>query len=729
MLTLPRHSAAHSAATRITKDHSPTTGEQPVSLRFGNRALTWRQIAGMLEAADAEALRGLVERHEPLSKDVGNRVAAVVQGWAHAHGATHYSHWFHPLTGIPADKHDAILGFSYASGDPEPIEDFSGSKLLQGEPDASSFPSGGLRETGAARGYTAWDPTSPIFVRADGGSRTLCIPCAFVSWTGHALDHKTPLLRARDAVSRAALRVLRALGSDDGAARVNVTLGSEQEYFLIDRAFLASRPDILMAHRTLLGAPPSRNQQLEDHYFAAIPARVQAFITEVEEELWALGVPVKTRHNEVAPAQFETAPVFEELNIACDHNVLTMDVLRRVAERHGLLCLLHEKPFAGVNGSGKHNNWSLATDTGVNLLDPGTDPINDDRFLVFLAGTLLALSRHAAPLRATIASAGNDHRLGANEAPPPILSAYLGAALDSVVRAILEGADTADLPTDRIPADVAHGIHLQKDPGDRNRTSPFAFTGNKFEFRAVGSSENPAWPQAVLNGAVTDALHEVADRLEAALRGDADRGAAVRGVVRDLLAETRHVCFEGNNYSVEWREEAARRGLPILPNTPASLAVLFDEEQTSFLVRAGVFTADEIASRAHIYVERYVKQIAIEAETLCDIARTLVVPALERQIEESGRVLHALNGNGRRQHGRVHRLGDHLDAVLGGIEVLGALLDADDGAHGLAAARTCADAVIPAMVALRGAIDAAERDVADHVWPLPRYREMLFLGV
>ena len=437
MSTLNRHAAALTAATRITKDEMPSRAESPVSERFGHRSLSWRQLAGLVDRADADALRALVDDHVSLPRVSADHLAEAVQTWAASHGATHYAHWFHPLTGIPADKGDAILGFAYDAGeDPRPIEDFTGSKLLQGEPDASSFPSGGLRETGAARGYTAWDPTSPIFVRADGSTRTLCIPCAYVSWTGHALDHKTPLLRARAAVEAAALRVLDALDARSGARSVQATLGPEQEYFVVDRAFLASRPDLLMTGRTLVGSPPPRGQQLEDHYFAPIPARVQAFITDVEEELWALGVPVKTRHNEVAPAQFETAPVFEEVNIAIDHNVLTMDVLRRIADRHGLVCLLHEKPFAGINGSGKHNNWSLATDTGINLLDPGQDPLNDTRFLTFLGASLLGLYRHADALRATIASAGNDHRLGANEAPPPILSAYVDFCVQSCCKPI-----------------------------------------------------------------------------------------------------------------------------------------------------------------------------------------------------------------------------------------------------------------------------------------------------
>lgn len=704
----------------------------PVSSRFGARALSWRHLAALVKPPVGEALRALVEDDRPLSRDAADALAAAVQRWAIGHGATHYTHWFHPLTGIPAEKHDSFVGLTGAGGDASSaIEDFNGSKLLQGEPDASSFPSGGLRDTASARGYTAWDPSSPIFVRHDGAARTLCIPCTFTSWRGHALDHKTPLLRARSAVERAALRVLHLLDGPDAAKRVTVTLGPEQEYFLIDRSYLARRPDLVMAGRTLLGAPPSRNQQLEDHYFAGIPARVQAFIAEVDEELWALGVPVKTRHNEVAPGQFETAPLFEEVNVACDHNALTMDVLKRTAERHGFVCLLHEKPFAGINGSGKHNNWSLSTDTGINLLDPGDDPARDPRFLIFLGATLLAVKNHASVLRATIASAGNDHRLGANEAPPPILSAYLGAALDAAVEAVVRGESAPALSSAKVDARVAAGVHLRRDPGDRNRTSPFAFTGNKFEFRAVGASENCGWPQAVLNAAVAETLDHVADRLESAVaRGQSGREAASE-LARSLLADTRVVCFEGNGYSAEWRSEAARRGLPVHQNTAAALPVLLDVDRRRFLVRQGVLTEAEVESRAEVYAERYLKQIVIEARTLAEIVVQTIVPAVERQIAQTATVVVAL-GAGRRSEAidaRVGRLGARLDALLRGADAVRDAVAHAESHHGMGAIEVASSEVVSAMNALRAEADGAETEVSASLWPLPAYREMLFAGV
>jgi glutamine synthetase len=673
-----------------------------------------------------------VEEDRPLPRDHADGIALAVQRWAIQLGATHYAHWFHPLTGAPAEKHDSFVGIQQTPGhDARPVEDFDGGKLLQGEPDGSSFPSGGLRETSAARGYTTWDPTSPLFVTDDAGVRTLCVPCAFTSWRGHALDHKVPLLRARAAVERATLRLLRLTG-DTSVQRVVVTLGPEQEYFLIDRGFLADRPDILMSGRSLLGAAPERGQQLEDHYFAGIPARVSAFIADVETELWALGVPVKTRHNEVAPAQFETAPVFEEVNVACDHNALTMDVLRRVAARHGLVCLLHEKPFAGVNGSGKHNNWALSTDTGVNLLDPGEDPVRDIRFLLVLGSTLLAVKQHAAVLRATVASAGNDHRLGANEAPPSILSAYLGAALDAAVEAVVRGEERPAVASGKQQTRIAESIYLRRDPGDRNRTSPFAFTGNKFEFRAVGSSENCGWPQAVLNAAVADAMHVVCDRIEARLATGIPADAAVHGVAREVLTETRVVCFEGNGYGEEWRDEASRRGLPNLRDSAAALAVLHDRKATEFLVRHGVFTEEEVESRAEIVAERYLKQLDIEARTLADVVRTFVLPAVEQQVTRTASAARSIAESGGPDSAlrqRLTALARAADALVSGTDDLQTLVDHIATLRGSAAMQAVSQKLVPAMASLRHDADAVEALVADSLWPLPRYREMLFLGV
>jgi glutamine synthetase len=715
---------AEAAAYSSTED---ATGRvDPVSASFGMLALTWRQLADKVDDESAAALRDLVLKSTPLPRRVGDRLAEVVQSWAVELGVTHYTHWFHPLTGLIAEKHDAFLGFEYSvDQDPKPIESFSGSGLLQGEPDASSFPHGGLRATHEARGYTMWDPTSPMFVRCEGGTRTLCIPTSYISWKGEALDYKTPLLRARETVSRASVRMLRLLG-DDKVQRVMPTLGPEQEYFVVDRAFLASRPDLLLAGRTLLGRLPQRNQQLEDHYFGAIPARVQAFISEADNELYLLGVPVKTRHNEVAPAQFESAPVFEELNIAVDHNVLTMDVLKRVAERHGLVCLLHEKPFAGINGSGKHNNWALATDSGENLMDPGDDPVNDLRFLVFFAAVLHTLNQHGAVLRATVASVGNDHRLGANEAPPPIISAFLGDALTGVMEAVITGGESGNLA--KTQAEVVHGIHVRKDTGDRNRTSPFAFTGNKFEFRAVGSSDNPAWAQTVLNTAMADSLHVLADRMEA-LGGGED---AVRTVVRQVLQTSRRVCFDGNGYGSEWVEEAERRGLPILRNTPAALAVLLDHDQTAFLTERGVLSRQEVHARADIALERYIKWLQIEAGTMLEMVSTQVVPAVEAdliQAAKASKTLKDLGVDHKHAGRRARTLGQFLEDMQQQAHLLGSLAEELVDAAGVEGASAWADRVIPVMNALRTTVDAAEAEVSDSHWPLPKYREMLFLGV
>ncbi len=679
-----------------------------------------------------EAFEQFVHKGAPLSKPLANAVAEAIKSWAVANGATHFSHWFHPLTGIPADKHDAFLTIKDTlEGHVAHVDHLAGSLLIQGEPDASSFPSGGLRATHSARGYTVWDPTSPLFIRVDGSSRTLCIPCAYVAWAGHALDTKTPLLRALDALSHEVTALVHTVSGSNAVTHVHATLGTEQEYFVIDKAFLAARPDIVMAGRTLVGLPPARGQQLEDHYFGPIASRVQAFISEVERDLYHLGVPVKTRHCEVAPAQFELAPVFEEANVACDHNVLTMDVLQRVADRHGLACLLHEKPFAGVNGSGKHNNWSLCTSEGVNLLDPGETPHENLTFLTTLAVVLHAVHEHADMLRVTIASAGNDHRLGANEAPPAILSVYLGEALEAIVHAIESGK--APNAASREAIALTKRLRAKPDLTDRNRTTPFAFTGNKFEFRAVGSSENPAWPMAVLNAAVASSCREIRGRIEARMKASGDRVAAVRDVVRETFASTKAIRFEGNNYSPEWAEEARRRGLPVLSNTPAALAVLQDSSRTNFLTEMSVFTHDEIHSRYEVYAERYIKVVDIEASSLADIALTHVLPVLERQVTHTLNAQRALKDVGAAHEHQSRRartlceLTEELQITAEKLSKARRLLhDQSSVAKGMDVA---ANQAIPAMFALRAVVDAAEGLVSDASWPLPKYREMLFAGV
>ncbi|MSP62935.1 MAG: glutamine synthetase type III [Myxococcales bacterium] len=708
-------------------DDAQTRNEAP-SESFGSLSLPWQTIAASLDGEASAAFREFVQHGQRLSKELANRVAESVMRWALKHGATHYGHWFHPLTNVPADKHDTFLARGLQASH-VPIEQFPGSLLLQTEPDASSFPSGGLRSTHEARGYTLWDPTSAIFIRADGGTRTLCIPAAYVSWKGHALDHKTPLLRSLDALSRSAVAFLNTLSGSESCSGIVATLGTEQEYFVIDKAFLASRSDLLMTGRTLVGAPPPRGQQLEDHYFGPIPARVQAFISDAERELLRLGVPVKTRHCEVAPAQFELAPVFEEANLACDHNVLTMDVLRRVADRHGLACLLHEKPFAGINGSGKHNNWSMATTEGENLLDPGADPEKNLRFLCSLAAVLHAVDSKNEIVRASIASAGNDHRLGANEAPPAIISVYLGGALEGIVEAVASGkiADVKKLAG----VDITARLHMKRELTDRNRTTPFAFTGNKFEFRAVGSSENCAWPMTILNAAVADAFQDLKGRLSDKLKKGA-RGEAALELVREVFNETKRVRFEGNNYAPAWVDEARARGLPVNSNTPAALAPLTVAAKTAFLVEQGVLSREEVQSRFEIYAERYIKIVDIEAASLGEIARTQVMGAVEEQIERTARATNLLKQSGlpgERHSAQLARTAGHLEALHAAVE---ALESARGGLHhggAVEGMQAAADHVLPAMAKVREHVDALEAIVSDDLWPLPKYREMLFQGV
>jgi glutamine synthetase len=708
-------------------DKGGALGNGTPSEIFSELALDWRTILQHLDGEDASTFQAFVQGKGQLSVATGNRIGAIVKDWAQKHGATHYAHWFQPLTGQAAEKHDAFLNVSYGhEGQVTPVEELKWSTLTQGEPDASSFPSGGLRATHTARGYTVWDPATPLFIRDSGGVPTLCVPCAYVSFTGHSLDYKTPLLRALSVLNQHATRFVNLLGGKP-VESVNATLGLEQEYFLIDKELYAGRPDLVMAGRTLIGARPPKHQQLEDHYFGLIPARVQAFMADVEGELYRLGVPVKTRHAEVAPTQFELAPIFEPASVAVDHNVMTMEVLRRVADEHGLVCLLHEKPYAGINGSGKHNNWSMATNLGDNLLDPGNTADEHTRFLAVLSVILLAVHRHADVMRATIASAGNDHRLGANEAPPPIISAYLGTAIDQMVNAGLEGyvpampiAQTAQI-TDRISA--------RYDSTDRNRTAPFAFTGNKFEFRAVGSSENCAWPMTVLNTAVAEAFADLADRLEAKLQST-PRESAITDLIKEVLTEVRSVCFEGDGYSQAWYEEAARRGLPILKNTPAALAVLMDQQKTGFLAKLGVLSADELAARYEIGAERYIKILEIEAGVMVDMARTDVLPALENQLAQSAGVLKTaakidLEAKGLRR--RVETLVTTAEAIFEKAEAVETLLETlHDGHDAAAAMAKVADELIPAMAELRTVCDSAEKQVADDIWPLPKYREILF---
>ncbi|MDP8967283.1 MAG: glutamine synthetase III, partial [Actinomycetota bacterium] len=577
-----------------------------------------------------KALQTSLARGESLDTALADSVAQAMKGWALERGATHFTHWFQPLTGMTAEKHDS---FYTPTGDGDAIAEFSGKELIQGEPDASSFPTGGIRATFEARGYTAWDPTSPAFIMENPNGALLCIPTGFVSWTGEALDTKIPLLRSMDALSTSAIRALRLLG-DDEATRVFTTVGPEQEYFLIDEQYYYERPDLVTTGRTLFGAKPPKGHELDEHYFGSIPERILACMMETERELGKLGVPVKTRHNEVAPNQYEIAPIFENSNVGADHQQLTMQLLQNIARRYGLVCLLHEKPFAGVNGSGKHNNWSMGTDTGANLLEPGETPFENIQFLFFCAAVIQAVNKHQALLRASVANVGQDHRLGANEAPPAIISIFLGAELEKVFSAIASGdaAASADngflgLGTPVLPPLPMHG-------GDRNRTSPFAFTGNKFEFRTLGSSASLGLPNTVLNTIAAEAIDDLADALETRLDGGASLAEAVVAIVKDAYDANRQIVFDGDNYSDEWYAEAERRGLFNLPSTPDALPWFVEEQTVDVMSRYGVLSERELEARYEVAVEQYFIKVNIEAETAASIARTMLLPAAIRHLNE-----------------------------------------------------------------------------------------------
>jgi glutamine synthetase len=677
------------------------------------------------------ALQRTMQLGTALDPAIANTVAQAMRDWALEHGATHYSHWFQPLTGSTAEKHDAFLSLN---ADGTAIEKFSGSQLIQGEPDASSFPNGGIRDTYEARGYTAWDATSPAFILENtSGQSTLCIPTAFVSWTGEALDKKTPLLRSLQAVSAQAMRILRLFGTDKGVTQVISTLGCEQEYFLVDRELLDSRPDLVITGRTLVGAQPPRGQQLHDHYFGSIPDRVLAFMTEVEHRLFRLGVPVKTRHNEVAPGQYEIAPTFENSNVAVDHQMLTMHILRTTAEGHGFACLMHEKPFAGVNGSGKHNNWSMATDTGVNLLDPREDTHSNLEFLTFLCCVIMAVDRHADLLRAAIASAGNDHRLGANEAPPAIMSIFLGDMLDDLLDQIERGEAKKTLKGGSLDLGAMTLPQIPRHSSDRNRTSPFAFTGNKFEFRAVGSAQSVAWPNTVLNTIVAESLDEVATRIEkkaGRAPTPAKLESAVRSVLQDVVRKHRRVVFNGDGYSEGWHKEAARRGLPNLRSTPEALEALGSRKAKELFGKYGVLSERELAAREEVRLHQYSLTIEIESHTLADMLRQQVLPAALRAQTELAETVSATQAAGiecRDSEEALRKLVGQISALRSAIGALDDELAAPRGEDELKRAKRVRDQLVPAMLTARQASDALESVVPGDLWPLPTYAEMLLM--
>ena len=685
---------------------------------YGSKVFNEHVMKERLPSATYKSLKNTLHKGAPLDIEVANVVASVMKRWAMELGATHYTHWFQPLTGITSEKHD---GFVSPVGDGTAIMEFSGKELVRGEPDASSFPSGGLRATCEARGYTAWDPTSYAFVKDD----VLCIPTAFVSYTGEALDKKTPLLRSMNALSNQAVRILKLFGKD--VDYVSTTVGPEQEYFLIKKEDYEARQDLILTGRTLFGAPSAKGQELEEHYFGVIRPEVSEFMKELDEELWKLGVPAKTKHNEVAPCQHELAPIYDTTNVAIDHNLLTMEMMKKIAPKYGLVCLQHEKPFEGVNGSGKHNNWSLST-TEENLLDPGDTPMENLQFLVFLAAVIKAVDEYADLLRTSVATPGNDHRLGANEAPPAIISIFVGEELEAVIDAIASDSPYAgpvkmkmDLGVDVLPK-------FSKDTTDRNRTSPFAFTGNKFEFRMPGSSQNLSDCDTILNTAVAKELKGYADELE----GAEDFTSAVIALVKRTIRDHRRVIFNGNGYTAEWEEEAAKRGLPNKKNTPAALPALIDPKNIALMEDFGVLTKVEMDSRYEVEMEHYSKIINIEALTMLEMARKQLLPAVNAYMSEvantaASKLAVSESISVRSETKTLGRLSADADAMSDAIDTL---QDAVDAAKALPSESEKAvafhDNVLPAMDTLRAAADDAETICGEDYWPLPSYSKMLY---
>ncbi len=724
-----RFSALREATARQPRTFDRTVNGQQLKTTelFGSNTFSMTVMEEKLPRADFDKMKRVLRGEGQLDAELANTVAHAVKEWALERGATHYTHWFQPMTGLTAEKHDAFLDFDGAGN---PIERLTGSQIIQSEPDASSFPSGGLRATFEARGYTAWDPSSPIFLIDTENGATLCIPSVFISYTGEALDKKTPLLRSMAALEKASKGLLAAIGLP--TERVVANLGCEQEYFLVDRAWYALRPDLAIAGRTLVGAPAPKGQSLDDHYFGAVPPRVQAFMQEVEHELYKLGVPAKTRHNEVAPSQFELASIYREANVAVDHNQIIMEVLRRVAQRHEFQVLLHEKPYALVNGSGKHCNWSIATDEGDNLLEPGTSPGDNLRFLAVLASVLSGVQKRQGQLRAAIASHGNDFRLGANEAPPAIISCFLGDTLTRVIDALVSGEGLSPDPERAlIELGVSQLPDLVKDNTDRNRTSPMAFTGNKFELRAVGSKQSPAVAITTLNAAVAEAMTALTLRIEKLGGGE----AAVLEAVKAVFTETRDIRFEKDGYADAWADMAESRGLLNLRKTPEALAQLTTDGALELFAETGVYTAAELNSRYNVYLEQYVTTVGFEVQLMQSIVDSMVLPAALAERAAVATALNdlvALNAAGitvdlEADKARFALLSQLVSELQGRRTALAAAMqkahDAGDGE-----ATVCAYDVMPAVEALRATVDQLEGVVADGRWPLPKYRELLFLN-
>ncbi len=709
MNNLNRIKAINSIAKRSNPLPAPASPVDKID--FAADVFNIQAMKAYLPKASCEKLLSTIENGTPLNPDIAGDVAHAMKEWALERGATHYTHWFQPLTGGTAEKHDSFLDLENGKA----IFSFSGKNLIVGEPDASSFPSGGLRSTFEARGYTAWDPTSPAFIKRHSNGATLCIPTAFCSYTGDALDKKTPLLRSIQALTQSTKRLMKCFGLGD--EKVKITLGAEQEYFLIDRNFYLQRPDLIQTGRTLFGAPPAKHQQLEDHYFGSIKMRVLNFMTEVEKELWTLGIPAKTRHNEVAPAQFELAPLFEEVNLACDHNMLVMEVLRQVAERHGLVCLLHEKPFAGVNGSGKHNNWSISYGS-KNLLSPGDAPDQNAIFLTVLCAIIEAVDLHADLLRLTVAGAGNDHRLGANEAPPAVISIYLGDQLSEVIDQLETGESHSKRKRKSLQIGVDTLPALPQDTTDRNRTSPFAFTGNKFEFRAPGSSQSCSTSNVVLNTIAAEAFDRMSDALEKLSAKDFNAGLQKR--LRAIIKAHKRIIFNGDGYTEDWIAEAERRGLPHARSTMDALTSMTSDVTVSMFEKYRVYSRRELESRLEVSTMDYHRRIRIEGEVALEIASTMILPALNDEWKKSLEIIDQLRNSGSRYGSaaareNADRLGKYADLLTHDIT---ALRKALNGKH---------EDILDKMSRIRVTVDVLEKLLPNDSWPLPKYREMLFI--
>jgi glutamine synthetase len=700
----------------------------PISSYFGEDTFNDKVMQAKLPKVFYAKLKESIEKGKKLDIETANAVAHAMKEWALENGATHFAHWFQPMTGATAEKHDAFIEIS---GPGEVIERFTGEQLVQGEPDASSFPSGGLRATFEARGYTAWDMSSPAFLRKNGIGITLCIPTAFISYHGEALDKKTPLLRSIRAVNDSALRVLKALGNRK-SKKISSNLGPEQEYFCIDMDYFYKRQDLVLTGRTLLGAPPAKGQELEDQYFGSIRERMQSFMHDVEEELYKLGIPAKTRHNEVAPSQFEIAPIFEEANIAVDHNLLVMDKLQQVARQHNMAVLLHEKPFAGINGSGKHVNWSLSTDDGINLFKPGKTPHDNIQFLVFLLATMKAVYRHSDLMRAAVASASNDHRLGANEAPPAIISIFLGDQLTKILESIEKGVASDASDKSIIDLGISSLPVVSRDNSDRNRTSPFAFTGNKFEFRAVGSSQNISFAATVLNTIVAESLDEVAEMIEK--RGTENIKQTVLEILKAELPKVKPILFMGDNYTDEWHAEAERRKLPNLRTTPEALKSLDTEKAAKLFEKYQVLSPIELKSRYTIKLEKYIKDIEIEARALHSMVSSMVLPAAIRfqgevatSIAKAEKVLGGVDFTA--QKNLLKRIAALINGIEGSTAQLKSRLESNGHHHDhQKAAEFCCSEIKGAMGEIRQQVDELEVLVADDLWPMPKFWEMLFVN-